>query len=308
VPISSSSQPSLMAQMLQDLELQPGQRVLEVGTGTGYNAALLAHLVGPGLVTSIDVDRDVLSRAWDHLRAFAERDIRLFHADGRAGLADAAPFDRIMVTAAAFDLEAAWLDQLAEGGRLLAPLVLGPGLEFIASGTVSHGIFEGRLTRAAYFMPLRTEGESGSGLPNLPPAATEPEVLSSPWAGWFERRRWRNTWLGFSQALAFLGLMQGLNVHHRALETGQSFGISDSGGKWCWFGQDEWQVSDTAGRELGSTLWQTFLDLGGPWPTEYRLRACPAGGLEAGGGFLRQGPNCQQRWQLLELRERSGWL
>src|SRR5262245_55054862 len=55
VPISSSSQPSLMAQMLQDLRPAPGQRVLEVGAGTGYNAALLAHLVGPGLVTSVDV-------------------------------------------------------------------------------------------------------------------------------------------------------------------------------------------------------------------------------------------------------------
>src|SRR5947209_714449 len=55
VPISSSSQPSLMAQMLQDLKPAPGQRVLEVGAGTGYNAALLAHLVGPGRVTSVDV-------------------------------------------------------------------------------------------------------------------------------------------------------------------------------------------------------------------------------------------------------------
>src|SRR5207248_4544299 len=82
-PISSSSQPSLMAQMLQDLQLRPGLRVLEIGAGTGYNAALLAHLVGPDRVVTVDVDRDVLSQAWDHLRAFPERRVRLEHADGR---------------------------------------------------------------------------------------------------------------------------------------------------------------------------------------------------------------------------------
>src|SRR5262245_42365728 len=116
VPISSSSQPSLMAQMLEDLRPAPGQRVLEVGAGTGYNAALLAQVVGPGRVLSIDVDRQVLAEAWDHLRAFAELRVEVCHADGRCGYAEAAPFDRIMVTAATPDLEPAWLEQLAEGG------------------------------------------------------------------------------------------------------------------------------------------------------------------------------------------------
>src|SRR5439155_22237013 len=127
-PISSSSQPSLMAQMLEDLKLVPGLRTLEVGAGTGYNAALLAQVVGPGLVASVDVDRNVLSEAWDHLRAFAERGVDLKHADGRCGYKDQAPYDRIMVTAATPDLEPAWLEQLREQGLLLAPLALAPGL------------------------------------------------------------------------------------------------------------------------------------------------------------------------------------
>src|SRR5687768_7325211 len=67
VAVSSSSQPSLMAQMLEDLNLAPGLRVLEIGAGTGYNAALLAHVVGG--VTSIDIDRDVLADARAHLLA-----------------------------------------------------------------------------------------------------------------------------------------------------------------------------------------------------------------------------------------------
>src|SRR5262249_21195741 len=109
VPVSSSSQPSLMAQMLEDLQLAPGLKVLEVGAGTGYNAALLAHVVGPDRVISIDVDRGVLSEAWDHLRAYPERRLQLRHADGRCGYAEGAPYERIMVTAATPDLEPAWL-------------------------------------------------------------------------------------------------------------------------------------------------------------------------------------------------------
>src|SRR5262249_53872868 len=64
VPISSSSQPTIMAIMLDQLGVEPGHRVLEIGAGTGYNAALLAQLVGPaGEVTSIDIDEDVVERA-----------------------------------------------------------------------------------------------------------------------------------------------------------------------------------------------------------------------------------------------------
>src|SRR5208282_1519845 len=83
VPISSSSQPSLMAEMLEDLRPQMGQRVLEIGAGTGYNAALLAHGVGPGLVHSVDVDQAVLAEATEHFAGFADRGVHLHHGDGR---------------------------------------------------------------------------------------------------------------------------------------------------------------------------------------------------------------------------------
>jgi protein-L-isoaspartate(D-aspartate) O-methyltransferase len=308
VPISSSSQPSLMAQMLEDLQVERGQRVLEVGTGTGYNAALLAHVAGPEHVVSVDVDRDVLSRAWDHLRRYAERGVLLEHGDGRAGFPARAPYDRIMVTAAAVDLEPAWLEQLAPGGLIVAPLVFTPGLEFIVRGTVANGVFEGRLTRAAYFMPLRTEGDFGVAIPELPPGVDSPLQIPAPWADWFERRRARSSWLAFSHSLAFLGLLLGCRVHYRSADTGTCFGISQ-GTTWCWLGQAEWQASDDAGRDLGWRVWQRFLDLGGPWPTEYRLQANPRGGLAAGENvFLRQGPRCQQRWEVVMEKERAGWI
>jgi protein-L-isoaspartate(D-aspartate) O-methyltransferase len=309
VPISSSSQPSLMAQMLEDLRLEPGMQVLEIGTGTGYNAALMAHVAGPGNVTTVDVDRDVLSRAWDHLRAFPEREIHLYHADGRAGYPEDAPYDRIIVTAAAFDIESAWLEQLNPGGLIVAPLVLAPGLEFVVRGTVLASRFDGRLTRAAYFMPLRAEGETGASLSDIPPEGAG-SSMPAPWAGWFDRRRLRTSWLGFSQALAVFAFVHGHTIHYRNTDNGPHFGIADSSSShWCWLGQDEWQCSGDGGRELAWTLWHEFVEAGGPWPTEYRFEACPAGTMTAGvGTYLRQSPRSQQRWRLVEPRERAGWI
>jgi len=312
VPISSSSQPSLMAQMLEDLQIERGLSVLEVGAGTGYNAALLAHVVGPGRVTSVDVDRETLSEAWDHLRAFPERAVELRHADGRDGYAEAAPYDRIMVTAATQDVEPAWLEQLNEGGMLLAPLVLAPGLAFVVRGTVRGRILEGGLTRAAYFMPLRGEADTGLADPDLASFPGDLQGMRAPWAGWFDRRRRRLRWLGFSQALAFYGLLRGLDVHFHSMPDGQGiFGVSDPHlGSVCWLGAHEWQVNGAAGRNLGRTLWRAFLDAGGPWPTEFSFRASATGGLVPARreGYLRQGPLCQQAWDLHEPRSRPAWI
>jgi protein-L-isoaspartate(D-aspartate) O-methyltransferase len=311
-PISSSSQPSLMAQMLEDLRPAPGQRVLEVGAGTGYNAALLAHAVGPGRVVSLDVDRAVLSEAWDHLRHFDDRRVGLRHADGRQGFAEGAPFDRLMVTAATADLEPAWLGQLAAGGLLLAPLALAPGLAYLVLGTVTEGVFHGRLTRAAYFMPLRGEQETGAPEAEDGAEPKQLQTLPAPWAGWFDRKTPRLPWYGFLQALTFYGLLRGLAVRHRARANGQvEFGVAggDAGGL-CWLGAQDWQVNGRPGRDLGWELWRAFLDAGGPWPTEFELRACPAGGLRVSRreGYLRQGPCCQQLWELAERRDRPAWL
>jgi protein-L-isoaspartate O-methyltransferase len=308
-PISSSSQPSLMAQMLEDLRPALGSRTLEVGAGTGYNAALLAHVTGPDQVSSVDVDREVLAEAWDHLRGFPERRVRLHHADGRAGLADAAPFDRIMVTAATPDLEPAWLEQLAPAGVLIAPLALAPGLAFVIRGTVSDGEFDGRLTRAAYFMPLRSEGEAGASDANGLLPSEGLRTRPAPWAGWFERGRPRLNWFGFVQSLACYGLLQGLGVFYRVQVGDQSeFGFQ-SGEASCWLGLEKWHVSDDDGRTLALDLWEAFLAAGGPWPTEYRIRARPGRMVSAGvGAFRRQGPHCAQAWEIIAPRERPAWL
>ena len=124
MPLSSSSQPALMAEMLELLAARRGDRVLEIGTGTAYNAALLAHIVGPkGHVTSIDVDAELARAARQALREAGYR-ASIKVADGREGHPSAGPYDRIIVTACADKIPRAWFDQLKDGGLLELPLRL----------------------------------------------------------------------------------------------------------------------------------------------------------------------------------------
>jgi protein-L-isoaspartate(D-aspartate) O-methyltransferase len=125
-PISSSSQPTMMAIMLDQLGLRPGQRVLEIGAGTGYNAALMDHLVGAdGVVVSVDIDQDLVDAARANLVRAGHPEVRVVCADGADGLAAAAPYDRIIATVGVWDLAPAWLAQLTPAGRIVVPLDLG---------------------------------------------------------------------------------------------------------------------------------------------------------------------------------------
>jgi protein-L-isoaspartate(D-aspartate) O-methyltransferase len=115
----------MMAIMAEQLGLAPGQRVLEIGTGTGYNAAVLAHVVGPGgSVVTVDIESDLVARARAGLAAAGYPEVRVSGADGGYGDPAGAPFDRIVVTAGAWDIAPAWLEQLAPGGRLVLPLAV----------------------------------------------------------------------------------------------------------------------------------------------------------------------------------------
>ncbi len=123
LPVSSSSQPAMMAIMLDQLGLRAGDRVLEIGTGTGYNAAVMSAVVGPrGQVVSIDIDADLVTRARSSLMAAGYDAVTVLCADGGYGDPARAPFDRVIVTAGAWDIPPAWLDQLGPDGRLVLPL------------------------------------------------------------------------------------------------------------------------------------------------------------------------------------------
>jgi protein-L-isoaspartate(D-aspartate) O-methyltransferase len=125
LPISSSSQPAIMARMLDQLDVRPGQRVLEIGTGSGYNAALLGQLVGEtGAVVSVDIDADLVTDARERLAAYGVSQVTVVCGDGGLGWSEHAPYDRIIATVGAWDIAPAWVAQLAPQGRLVVPLDL----------------------------------------------------------------------------------------------------------------------------------------------------------------------------------------
>lgn len=169
MPLSSSSQPGLMAKMLELLAPRPGDRVLEIGAGTGYNAALLAHMVGSrGRVTSIDVDTGIARTARRALREAGYR-VSVKVGDGRAGHAGGAPYDRMIVTACANGIPSAWRDQLADGGRLELPLRLDPdgaAIQVIPAFERRGDRLESTVLTWGGFMPLH----SGDGGWRPPPA------------------------------------------------------------------------------------------------------------------------------------------
>lgn len=153
--ISSSSQPAIMAEMLEQLSVEQGQRVLEIGTGTGYNAALLAHLVGTGgSVTTLDIDADLTEQASLHLRAAGLAGIDVVCADGADGWPPGAPYDRIIVTAGARELSPAWMGQLAERGRLVLPLSLRGTQRSVAFEAAGDHLVSASIIDCG-FMPLR---------------------------------------------------------------------------------------------------------------------------------------------------------
>ena len=112
--VSSSTQPSLMVGMLDALDLRDHPRVLEIGTGTGYNAALMCHVLGDAAVHSVDVDPVLVDTARARLDSLGHHPL-LAVGDGRAGLPSHAPYDRIIATCAFPEVPWAWAEQLVDG-------------------------------------------------------------------------------------------------------------------------------------------------------------------------------------------------
>ncbi|MGW7262983.1 methyltransferase domain-containing protein [Streptomyces sp. NPDC054842] len=149
--VSSSSQPSLMAKMLTELAVRDGHTVLEIGAGTGYNAALLSHRLGDDLVTTVDLDPEITDSARGHL-ATAGHHPAVVTGDGARGVPERAPFDRIIATCTLTSIPRAWLPQCGPGARILAPLATGLIALRVRDGGHAEGHF---LHTPAFFVPLR---------------------------------------------------------------------------------------------------------------------------------------------------------
>ncbi|MEX1253061.1 MAG: methyltransferase domain-containing protein [Dehalococcoidia bacterium] len=157
IGVSSSSQPSIMAVMLEQLELKRGQRVLEIGAGTGYNAALLSQLVGSdGHVTTIDIDDETAKGAEEHLRSAGYEGVQVVTGDGGFAYGQNAPYDRIIATASCWQIPQPWLDQLVEGGVLVMPFRLN-GVHVALALRKQGECLVSERTCECGFMPMRGE-------------------------------------------------------------------------------------------------------------------------------------------------------
>ncbi|MFC5186156.1 ATP-grasp peptide maturase system methyltransferase [Actinomadura harenae] len=168
---SSSTAPGLMARLLESLNVADSMTVLEVGTGTGYNAALLSERLGSGNVTSVDIDEQLVDGARERLAGLGHRPT-LAVADGREGLPANAPYDRVIGTCAFPNVPPAWIEQTRPGGLILANVAGGLGGAMVLVQVGEDGTASGRyLPRWAGFMPAR------SAKPTAEPHYPEAEVI-----------------------------------------------------------------------------------------------------------------------------------
>jgi protein-L-isoaspartate(D-aspartate) O-methyltransferase len=129
------SAPSMIAIMLEEAQPREGERVLEVGTGSGYHAALLACLVGPRNVVSVERIPALAEWGRANLARAGFRDVRVEVGDGSLGFPDAAPYDLVIATAGAPRIPEAWAEQLTPHGRIVAPIGPSPREQVLAIAT-----------------------------------------------------------------------------------------------------------------------------------------------------------------------------
>jgi len=146
------SAPSIVALMTELLDPRPDQSVLEVGTGSGYQAAVLAGLVRE--VRSIEIVEELARSAGERLAALGHHNVRIRAGDGYSGWPEAAPFDRIIVTAAAPHVPQPLIDQLRPGGRLVIPVGRGEDERLMLIRKDSRGRITRRAILPVRFVPL----------------------------------------------------------------------------------------------------------------------------------------------------------
>jgi protein-L-isoaspartate(D-aspartate) O-methyltransferase len=146
------SQPYVVAYMTEQLDVEPQHRVLEIGTGSGYQAGVLSRLARD--VVSIERYRTLADNARERLKTLGYDNVAVIVGDGMAGAPDRAPFDRIIVTAAAEEIPDALVEQLVEGGKMVLPLGPRDGTQHLVKVTkTANGLVRQNLI-AVRFVPL----------------------------------------------------------------------------------------------------------------------------------------------------------
>ena len=260
--VSSSTKPGLMLRMLAVLDIHDGDRMLEVGSGTGYNAALLAHRLGDAHVFSVDIDADLVDLARERLASLGYAP-KLAATDGAAGLPGHAPYDHIIATCSVSAVPRAWADQLSEDGSVLVDLKRGAHAGNLVHLHRFDDRLEGRfLSRWAAFMTMRTDAtpqETRAGVAAVDLDAGErsaTELDPDPWATpvpWFLAA----STLPRPTTLGYLGIT----------DAGPEWVVhGDRAGSWCAIRMRPDQHGRREVREHGPVpIWQRFTDAYNQW-------------------------------------------
>jgi protein-L-isoaspartate(D-aspartate) O-methyltransferase len=157
--LSCASVPYLVAAMLEQLDVRDGHRVFEAGAGTGWNAALLATLAGPGgHVSTIDIDPDITAQAAANLEHAGFPGVHVATGDAALGVPQNAPYDRAIITIGSLDIPPAWFSQLKPGGRLVVPLRWRGQTQSVALILGEDGILRSDTMFLCGFVPMIGQG------------------------------------------------------------------------------------------------------------------------------------------------------
>ena len=300
-PPSSTSQPSLVMNMLETLDVRLGARVLEIGAGTGWNAALMAHLVeSSGSVVSIDNQPDVAQSARRHIKSAGLKNVHIVTGDGANGYPKAAPYDHLITTVSCPDVFPAWLQQLKPGGIAVITLSELPGeswcLMLKLRKTKTH--LTGEVVSLPGFMLFT--GQHGS-----PPTASQAQQRLDEHAGAKVRKR-RAVWavlpgqgdFAMRRDLAFFAHLEGLRVE----SLGNRFVLSAPDTKGLCV-LDNAHIDVIGGTEcyrLYEKIQDRWLHLGAPKRLQYRVEVWPLAvkKRQPRDGWLTRRAHCQLIFRL----------
>ncbi len=277
-PTSSTSQPSLVAQMLEQLQLKPGMKVLEIGAGTGWNAALMGHIVGSkGHVYSIDIQADVARRARRHVRRLGAENVTIITADGGNGYRKGAPYDRIITTVSCPDVSPHWMDQLKEDGALLITLQDIPGESWCLMPRLwkRKDHLEGEVAGLPGFMELRGKYGMEVVLPEVAKerltrarADRKPRKKTAPWICWNPgMRRWMGRGLLFFVTLEGMFVEPAGRQYILSCRDSESICITDEEHIEVYGGEETYRAFEEVARK--------WIEVGAPRRSAYRMEVWP---------------------------------
>ncbi|MFI9554256.1 methyltransferase domain-containing protein [Nonomuraea endophytica] len=280
-PTSSLSCPHVAVEFLQLLDLAPHHQVLEIGTGTGWTAAMLSHRVGDHRVTTVEIDQAVAAAAIANLKDAGSSPAAIA-GDGAVGYPDHAPYDRVHVTCGVRDIPYAWVAQTRPGGVIVLPW-MPPGQPMgmqLRLDVLDDGSAMGHLTGGAAFMMMRSQGLP-IRWPEYADEGTESHTRFHPHTAYAAR------WDGFGPYLA--AAAPHLLVTTEGWELGEDQGLrwvtrlrSTDGTAWAL--AEAAESGDTTVWQSGGTLWDDFegaymqwLKAGRPAPDRFGITVTPVG-------------------------------